>query len=145
MNKSKSLGFDFIFLQSTAEGKSSEYAKLKQKNLIRQIKQRKVLTFSSWWRAIQTWTLSIVSQKRKAPNVIAKNVETFTILFSSAAKENKKGFSWMLVTTRINSLLSSKSRIAYCLSMRFFPVPIPIRLCALSSFISYHGEAAQHQ
>lgn len=38
-------------------------------------------TFSSWWRAIQTWTLSIDCQKRKAPKVMAKYVATRTIFF----------------------------------------------------------------
>lgn len=42
------------------------------------------ITFSSWWRAIQTWTLSMVCQKRKAPNDMPKNVATLTIIPVSA-------------------------------------------------------------
>ena len=41
-------------------------------------------TFSSWWRAIQTWTLSMDCQKAKAANVIPKYVNTFTIFILSA-------------------------------------------------------------
>lgn len=37
-------------------------------------------TFSSWWRAIQTWTLSMDCQKTKAAKDMPKYVATFTIL-----------------------------------------------------------------
>lgn len=51
---------------------------LRKKNRER---ERERGTFSSWWRAIQTWTLSMECQNTKAPSVIAKKVATFTIFF----------------------------------------------------------------
>ena len=63
-------------------------------------------TFSSWWRAIQTWTLSIVCQKMKAPNAIPKNDATLTIFFLPEIiktsnfrlcwiSSGNRGFSWL--------------------------------------------------
>jgi hypothetical protein len=55
------------------------------------------LTFSSWWRAIQTWTLSMDCQKRNAPKVIVKYVATRTIFFFS-------NLSWLRLSLRFSAV-----------------------------------------
>lgn len=51
-------------------------------------------TFSSWWRAIQTWTLSMDCQKTKAAKDIPKYVATFTIFNRYSAIPSLLRFSF---------------------------------------------------